>query len=91
MGRMGLEAMMEQATTDQVLVWHLTSNHFPPLPVSLVGSVKRAITNADHGDWNKKVRMDGIMCRQHGRLCPTWHLVEIAHLDSFIEQEGEDY
>lgn len=94
MGRMSAlgmaEAVRDKAVRlDGALVWHLRQNHYPPLPLTLVEPAKRAISKANRGEMEKCVSLGpNIACRLHGRLCPVWHMVEVLHLDSFVDPEN---
>ena len=49
--------MAEMLEIESALSWHLTSNHFPPVPVSMVPVCIEAIENANAGDWMKNVSL----------------------------------
>lgn len=71
------------------LSWHLTSNHFPPVPDTMIDPCIEAIDNANAGEWDKLVRLpDGVGYR--GRTAaPTHAIIEQHHLESFLDHEGE--
>lgn len=86
MGHMQAMEMAAHADLDTALRWHLTSNHYPPLPVALVEPAKQAIAFANEGQWDVPVALpDGISYR--GReFAPVWAAVDGWHLDAFIEE-----
>ena len=93
MGSASLAGMLEVATIDQALLWHLQHNHYPPLPTAMVAVCKRAIAKARAGDWDGKVNMKdagGIHMRGFPvTRTPVWKLIESAHLDQFVEVQGD--
>jgi len=64
---------------DDALIWHLSFNHFPSVSLSFLPAVKRAIRNAEAGQWNKKVKLPT------KEFIETWRIIEGLHLDSFLE------
>jgi hypothetical protein len=69
-----------------LLHWHLTANHYPPLPVSLIPACRRAIDLAAEGDYDAKVRLPrGLITREGKRSLPVREIVQMAHLLDFVE------
>ncbi len=70
---------------DTAISFHLTSNHFPPVPTIMVGACVEAIDNANEGEWDKLVQLpEGVGYR--GRtVAPTKAIIEQHHLDSFLD------
>jgi len=69
------------------LQWHLTSNHYPPIPEAFVPVAQDAIEkiNLDEGD-DLVVLPDGCTINGQSAL-PAYEIARLMHLDSFIEQE----
>jgi hypothetical protein len=69
------------------LHWHLTSNHYPPLPDYMVGVAERAIDLANEGEWDGLIELPaGVTRADTGeRWVPVWKLVESLHLDAWVE------
>lgn len=90
MGRLAAEDMVEQGIDRRLaLRWHLTSNHFPPLPIELLPVAERVIDKAEAGKYHARVRLpEGITWRGK-KLAPVWAAAEAWHLDAFIH--GSDY
>ena len=92
MGRMGAMGMAEEVHGGNIpmqaaLHWHLQSNHYPPLPLSLVPVAIRAIRKANREQWHSKVRMPkGIMFKGLV-LAPVGDLIEALHLEDFLDPE----
>lgn len=71
---------------DTALTWHLQSNHYPPVPVSMVPVCKRAIENANRGQWEARVRLPQGVRFQGQKLAPVHEVVRQHHLESFLEE-----
>lgn len=70
---------------DAALRWHLGSNHFPPLPSSLLEPAKVAIALASADDWDAEVPLpDGVSWRDRD-AAPAWVCVKAWHLGAFVE------
>ena len=88
MGRHSLDAMLEVAEFRQALAWHLASNHYPPIPSKMIDACAEAIGNANHGDWDAEVLLPEGVLWQGLESCPTYALIEHAHLASFLDDDG---
>jgi hypothetical protein len=67
------------------LTWHLSSNHFPPVPTTMVDACIEAIEAAVDEDWDHPVELpEGITFRGH-QAAPASALVEQHHLGFFVE------
>ncbi len=72
------------------LTYHLLSNHFPPLPTSIIPCAKAAIEAYNRGDWEAKIPLpEGIRHRVHGFEVPVVVAIEAWHLEPFLN-EGHD-
>jgi len=72
---------------DTALLWHLTSNHYPPVPEAMVPVARKAIEHADCGEWDEIVQFpEGLVVNGLEEMSVS-KIVEIMHLDAFIEQE----
>lgn len=70
---------------DQALTWHLRGNHYPPVPTSMVGPCKRAISAVNRGKHDAKIKLpEGISWRGQ-KHAPAHAIVEGHHLDSFLK------
>ena len=93
MGHLQASEMARYANLDIALFWHLTSNHYPPLPKSLIKPCKEAIGNAMDGEWDKEVDLPEGIALGEVTSVPTRRIVEACHLEPFIEyysEEGEE-
>lgn len=91
MGKMSAISMNEAVqdndiSLDAALAWHLQSNHYPPIPSSMIPVCKRAIELANMGEYDGLIELpEGIEHRIYGTTVPAHSVIEYAHLDSFIE------
>ena len=75
---------------DSALYWHLTTNCYPPLPVSMIAVAAEAIELASCEQWDDKISMpDDIMFRYRDEITVA-EAVEAMHLEGFIAT-GEEY
>ena len=91
-GHMGSLQALEMARLtdlDTGLRWHLQSNHYPPIPLSMVEPCKAAIDAYGDEDYRREIPLpDGVSYR--GRpTAPASAIVTEHHLDAFINQEDE--
>lgn len=90
MGSMAASDMVAyDGVNDATLTWHLTSNHYPPLPIELLPVAKRVIRKANDEQWEANVRLPEGITYKGSTLAPVWACVEAWHLDAFIEVGGE--
>jgi hypothetical protein len=84
-------AEMGSITLEQAITWHLRSNHFPPIPTSMVPVCIEAIEYANAGDWDKLVSLPEGVGYKGLTSAPVHAIVEQHHLDAWIEQTDEDW
>lgn len=86
---------MKQAVDDgmvelrQALTWHLSANHYPPLPVELVDVCVRAIHLAEEGEPDAIINLPEGMLWRNQHTAPVWALVDGLHLEAFIGTEED--
>ncbi len=88
---MAIEVDKGNVVLNTALHWHLTSNHYPPLPTALIEVAEKAIDHANDGDWDAEIEMpEGIQFR-HQNTVTVSQAVETMHLDSFLslDEYGE--
>lgn len=79
--------MIHHAGIDTALSWHLQSNHYPPVPLSMVPVCLAAIEAANEGDYDRLIDLpEGVLYRNNEQA-PAWAIAEAHHLDSFIDSE----
>lgn len=91
MGRLQADEFAQLTDIRTALSWHLSSNHYPPIPSAMIEPCLTAIANANAGEWDAQIDLpNGIEWRGQ-TSCPTHALVEHAHLDSFIDHDEEGW
>lgn len=69
------------------LHWHLTANHYPPLPTALIETAKTAIERANTGDFDSMIDLpEGIAFRAETTMSVS-RVVESLHLGPYITYE----
>ena len=92
MGNHNAAAMAEAVGEGQValrpaLVWHLTANHFPPVPVSMVEPCLAAIEAAVDGDWALDIELPDGVAYRGASTAPATAIVDNYRLGFFVEAE----
>jgi hypothetical protein len=91
MGRMSLDGMLEGEVDYEVaLQWHLTSNHYPPVPLSMIQACKDAIDACNEEDSSRSIELPGGTSWRGKDSAPAWAIVEGHHLESFLMSD-DDY
>lgn len=91
MGRMGAVSMKDSVDMgwvklEQAMTWHLLSNHYPPLPSSMIPVCLKAVKNGNNGEWDKRVLLpEGILFKGKYKTAPTSDIIEAHHLESFLD------
>jgi len=88
MGRLSTEGMIEAGDElglprRQQLLWHLSSNHYPPVHASFVETAEEALRLAAEGEWDAEVTMP------NGLVRTAAFVIEGLHLEAFLES-GEE-
>lgn len=90
MGRLtAMEIAETELTLEDQITWHLKSNHFPPIPKSMVKPCIEAIDAANEGDWKKLISLPEGTGYQGLTVAPVHAIVEAHHLETWITDEGE--
>ena len=85
MGRLQAEAMMEASITlEQQISWHLTTNHYPPVPECMVQPCIEAIDEANEGNWDGLITLPEGVSWKGLTTAPVFAIVEAHHLDTWI-------
>jgi len=72
---------------EQQVGWHLSSNHYPPIPSEMVSVCLEAIDYANEGEWDAEVAMPEGMSYRGMDTAPVHAIIEQHHLDAWIEGE----
>lgn len=84
MGNLALQDMLENTELRQALSWHLTSNHFPPVPAIMIDPCIEAIENANAEEWDKLVSLPEGVGYKGLTVAPTEAIIDQHHLHSFL-------
>jgi len=89
MGRLQAQAIAEDTSIplDTQIRWHLTSNHYPPVPDIMVPVCIVAIEKANNGEWDDEVELPEHVSWRGLTTVPVHAIVEQHHLDAWIIEE----
>ena len=75
----------------QSIGYHLTGNHYPPVPMSMVEPCVEAIYAVSDGDTHKSIQLpEGIFWRGYP-TAPAYAIVEGHHLGAWCSYDDTDY
>jgi hypothetical protein len=74
---------------DAQLRWHLTYNHYPPVPLSMLHVCHQAIDAIIADDPDIEIDLPDGITYKGGDSAPAWALAENYHLDTFITTPEE--
>lgn len=69
----------------QSLEWHLTSNHYPPIPKSMIDPCLEAIEAYKEEDYQKQIRLPEGVGYKGLVTAPASAIVESHHLEAWLE------
>ena len=80
--------MAEQDVSLELAIsWQLQSNHYPPVPASMVPVCIEAIEVARSGDWDSTVELPEGITYKGSTEAPVYAIVEQHHLEPWINTE----
>lgn len=84
-----LAESVELSLEDQLRI-HLTGNHYPPVPTSMVPVCIDAIDKANEGNWESMVKLpEGVSWK--GQIeAPAYSIIEAHHLEFWIIESELD-
>lgn len=74
----------------QAIGWHLSANHFPPVPADMIDPCIQAIEYAADEDWDAEVELPEGTEYRGSTVAPVWAIVEAHHLQAFIGTYDEE-
>ena len=74
-------------TLESAISLHLTSNHYPPVPTSMVEPCLLAIEAMNEGEMDQLIPMPEGVSWRGNEEAPAWAIVEGHHLESWIDWE----
>ena len=91
---MGHAQALEMATSgadiDIVLGWHLQSNHYPPVPLSMVAPCKAAIDAYWDDDSDREIDLPEPVLYKGKTTAPAWAIIEAHHLGAWTWEYDQD-
>lgn len=69
---------------------HLQGNHYPPVPESMVGPSKRAISAVNRGKHDSKIKLPKGVSWKGKNSAPASAIVEAHHLHAWLNPEQFD-
>lgn len=76
--------------SDAIIEWHLTNNHWPAVPVSLVPVCALAIERAKLDEWDAVLMLpDGVTYRGMATVTAAT-IIDSFHLQDFVEIDDDD-
>jgi len=93
MGSLQAQEMAEMLEIESAIAWHLQSNHYPPVPASMVSVCIEAINSVNNGGplsgWHKVIQLPAGTTYQGSDVAPAWAIIEAHHLDAWVELDEE--
>jgi hypothetical protein len=89
MGSLQAQEMAELLEIDDALAWHLRSNHYPPVPLSMIEPCKEAIQAFLEGDYLRMIPMPEGVSYRGSNFAPADAIVSQHHLDAWVELDEE--
>lgn len=78
-----------QGDLDTGLTWHLQSNHYPPVPLSMLPICIEAIEAGNEEDFYREIPLPEGVLYKGETTAPTWAIIEQHHLEPFLEGNEE--
>lgn len=88
MGSLQAAEMAEMLSIEDAMVWHLRSNHYPPVPMSMVQPCIEAINAYNDGYHEKEIDLSGSLYRGNP-TAPAWAIIDGHHLHAWVELDEE--
>lgn len=89
-----MEMAMSGADLNTVMGWHLQSNHFPPVPLSMVEPCIEAIDAYWADECDLEIELPEGITYKGMTTAPAWAIIEQHHLGAWCtdyDYDAEDY
>ena len=73
------------------LAAHLQGNHYPPVPLSMVGPCKRAISAVNRGKHDSNIKLPAGISWKGKNSAPASAIVDAHHLHAWLKPQDEDF
>ena len=89
MGSLQASEMASMADLDTALLWHLTCNHYPPIPTYMIEPCKQAIEACNAGDYNLEIELPNGVLFRGSPTCKASDVVIGHHLDAWLTEDDD--
>ena len=84
-------ALLDDMTIERQVGIHLSANHYPPVPRSMVQPCVEAIDAVnDAGLWNLEIPMPEGITYKGLTTAPAWAIIEQHHLNAWLIEREDD-
>ena len=90
MGSLQASEMAALNDLDTALTWHLRSNHYPPVPLTMLEPCKQAIDAYWEDDLDRQIDLNGSYYRGEP-FAPAREIIIAHHLDAWCADSEEDF
>ena len=90
MGSLQAREMAELTDLDTALTWHLRTNHYPPVPLTMLEPCKQAIDAYWEDDLDKAIDLNGSFYRGEP-FAPAREIIIAHHLDAWCSDAEEEF
>ena len=87
MGYTTAVSLSEELDLEMAISIHLQSNHYPPVPLSMVEPCIEAIDAYYEEDFDRAIEMPEGVSYKGKTNAPAWAIIEQHHLDAWLPQE----
>lgn len=98
MGSLQAQDIQNYASLEVSLHWHLTGNHYPPIPTTMIPIAIKAIENGqeyqftlDQDLLDEQIELPDGVSWKGSTSAPVRAIMEGLHLWDFVQAEDEDY
>lgn len=89
MGYTQAQEMAEMLSIEDALAWHLRSNHYPPIPLSMVKPCMEAIDAMLEDEPYRVIDLPEGVTYKGDECAPAWIISDQHHLDAWWSQDEE--
>jgi hypothetical protein len=90
MGSMQAHEMAELTDLDTALTWHLRTNHYPPVPLTMLEPCKQAIDAYWEDDLDRQIDLNGSFYRGEP-FAPAREIIIAHHLDPWCADSEDEF
>ena len=83
MGYIAAFEIRRYLSENQALIWHLRHNHFPPVNLVFLPSIREALSAARNREFSRRITLPT------GKVLTAAQIVEEVHLYAFLDCEED--